>query len=263
MMKTRHNIYCFFILCLCACDQGNYYGGENNTLRYHYTTIAEKAPDCPSNTDNGCTIIKFSYPVFKGQEKLNDTIVSKLAKMFPVFNNSRTDFHEIAKSFFVRYKNYLAVDPQKPAFYPLNEYAKVAKQDPGLVTIETGGYLLATYKPLSNISFINWDTQSNKIIGLNDLFKPGFQDLLNKAAEGIFRKNLNLTDTEPLDKKYTFKGGKFALNKNFLVTPFGIRFLFNEGEIQPRSGGFTIIMVPYSNIKSILKSQTVVTQYIR
>jgi hypothetical protein len=262
-MKLRYLSICLFVLIIGACGSEDYHGGENNTLQYSYTTVKEKAPTCPANTDNGCSIIKFLYPVFKDEASLNDTVTHKLAVMFPVFNNTRTNFHDIAKSFFVRYKSFLTVDPQKPALYPLSEYAKVVKQENGLTTIETGGYLLAMAHPVSNISFINWDTKTHKKIVLDDLLKPGYKDSLNRVAEVIFRKNEGLTNEASLAPKYNFKGNKFTLNNNFIITPVGLRFLFNEGEIKAREEGFVIIVIPYATIQSSLKPQTVVAQYYR
>ena len=55
----------------------------------------------------------------------------------------------------------------------------------------------------------------------------------------------------------------FALNDNFLVTPVGIRFLYNEYEIKSYAEGQTELLIPYNKIKSLLRPQSVVSQYLK
>jgi len=64
-------------------------------------------------------------------------------------------------------------------------------------------------------------------------------------------------------KNHFFKGDKFALNDNYLITPLGIRFLYNPYEIKPYAAGTTDLFIPYDKIKSLLRPNTVITQYIK
>ena len=59
------------------------------------------------------------------------------------------------------------------------------------------------------------------------------------------------------------KDNQFALNNNFLITPLGLRFLYNQYEIKPYSAGQTVLFIPYAKIKSLLLPHTVVSQYIK
>jgi hypothetical protein len=136
------------------------------------------------------------------------------------------------------------------------------RQDSSLTTVETGGYLIKWNYPQSNVSFINWDTKANKKIELPDLFKPGYEDTLKNIAEYIFRKQEKLSDSTSLVKDYLFKGGKFALSSNYLITPYGLRFLYNEGEIKPRNAGFTILFIGYPKIRTLLKPHTVLARFV-
>jgi len=98
---------------------------------------------------------------------------------------------------------------------------------------------------------------------LPDVFAEGYTTKLTAAAEKIFRAQEKLSDTASLANGYMFKDGKFVLNNNFLVTPIGIRFLYNEYEAKPYSDGPTEILIPYTQIKPLLRSNTVISQYIK
>jgi hypothetical protein len=50
---------------------------------------------------------------------------------------------------------------------------------------------------------------------------------------------------------------------NFSVTPIGIKFLYNQYEIKPYAAGITELFIPYAQIKSLLRPNSVVTQFIK
>lgn len=148
--------------------------------------------------------------------------------------------------------------------YNLNIDLSVLRQDSSLTTLLLKGYsYLGGAHGGSLISFINWNTKANKKIALSDIFMDGYQEKLRQVAEQIFRKDEKLSDTASLANDYFFKDSKFALNNNFCITPIGIRFLYNEYEIKPYSAGTTSLFIPYEQIESLLRPNTVVSQYIR
>ncbi|MBS1532040.1 MAG: hypothetical protein JSU01_17195, partial [Bacteroidetes bacterium] len=49
-----------------------------DTLIYTYKNIEEKAPDCGNKPDTACSNAKITYPVFAGQNLINDTITNRL-----------------------------------------------------------------------------------------------------------------------------------------------------------------------------------------
>ena len=258
---------CWVALVISSCQLGETRGGDKpvftDTINYTYKTVKQKAADCNSKTDNGCNIVKFTYPVFNAQPALNDSVFARLASMFSLMGKNDTSFTNAATLFFAGYRGQSSNDPQQPAFCPLNEYAKVVRQDSALTSIETGGYLIRSNMQLSSISFINWNPRTHQKQTLDEIFKPGYQDSLKIIAERIFRSDEKLSDSTSFAKGYLFKDGKFALNNNYLIAPMGLRFLYNEGEIKPRNKGFTILFIPYAKIKPLLKPHTVVTQYMK
>ena len=234
-----------------------------DTLVYIYKNIEERALDCGNKPDTACSSAKITYPVFTTQNALNDTITHQLLAINSISEKPDKDLHQQAKNFI---KAYMADSLRKSnpdMVYTLESSATVLRQDSGLTTIQIDRYLYAGGAHGSTYTgFINWNTKAGKKIGLNDLFVPDYERKLSAIAEKIFRKDEKLTDTSSL-KNYFFKDEKFALNDNFLVTPVGIRFLYNEYEIKPYVDGTTELLIPYAQIKSLLRPNTVVSQYIK
>jgi hypothetical protein len=235
-----------------------------DTLHYKYQEIKERADDCgPVNNKQGCSIADINYPVFESQPALNDTITKKLLRLFD--NDPDKDLQAMAKNFIGDYDEYKKVQKHKPPQpFSLNLNAKVTRQDSNLVTIEVDGSSLSgNVHPVAQTQFINWNAKAQKEITLQDIFQPNTIEPLTHIAEKIFRKQENLKDTASLAGDYFFKGGRFSLNRNFSITPLGIRFFYNQYEIKPYAAGTTDLFIPYSQIKTLLRPNTVVSQYIK
>jgi Deacetylase PdaC/Protein of unknown function (DUF3298) len=237
-----------------------------DTLTYSFKTYKQRATDCGYKPDSSCTIVKINYPEFSGQKTLNDSITGKFNLLFGDNKKPDTSLKQIADSFMGEYLNFRQDRPKSTLFFLLDAHAKVLRQDSSLTTVEVSGYsYTGGAHGTSYTYFINWDTKANKNIGLNNILVAGNNTGLTKTAEPIFRANEKLTDTSSLNNQhdYFFKDGKFSLPDDYLLTPFGIRFLYNIYTIKPYAAGPTELIIPYSQIKSLLKPNTVLAQYIK
>ncbi|WP_324288612.1 RsiV family protein [Pedobacter sp. SL55] len=68
-----------------------------------------------------------------------------------------------------------------------------------------------------------------------------------------------MSATEPLEQKYFFTNGKFALPKSFYVSDKGLVFLYNPYEIKAYAEGVTELVIPFSELSGIAKPQTILT----
>ena len=230
-----------------------------DTLVYTYKTIKERAADCGTKPDTACSEADITYAVFPGHRSLNDSIVSRLLQAYQGDKHDKT-LEMQAKSFV---QGYMTDTSRMTEIYTLETSARVVRQDSSLVTIQIDSYAFAGGGHSNDFTgYLNWNTSEEKTITLSDIFAPGYQEKFRKIAEKIFRSQEKLTDTSSL-QRYFFKDAKFALNNNFLVTPVGIRFLYNEYEIKPFTEGQTELLIPYNKIKSLLRPQIVVSQYLK
>jgi len=218
----------FFVMIACSltsCQWGTSTEDQpaitTDTLQFVYKRIKHK--EAGSQAD-------ISYPIFKKQPILNDSLDTYLKQQKTADN--------------------------------YNLHAVVLRQDSSLTIIEINEVLAGSGSSGKNTltHFINWNTKKSQSIRLSDILIDQYPDQLNKIAEAIFRKNENLNETVSLNG-YNFKSSQFSLNNNFLITPIGLKFLFNSGEAKPASYGQVILFVPYSQILQLLRPNTVVDQY--
>ncbi|MVN93117.1 DUF3298 and DUF4163 domain-containing protein [Mucilaginibacter aquatilis] len=232
-----------------------------DTLTYQFKTINAKADDCAGKPDSACTTIKFRYPAFDNQPLLNDTVVTGLSTLLDR-QKGIAGLQRLSWQFLQDYKDFKKQNPKSPAFFELNSKVDVIRQDSSLLNLEYNGYqFTGGAHGMTIVRYLNWDVAGKKKILLSDIFRPGYEDELNKIAEQIFRKQENLSETASLANNYFFKDAKFSLNQNFLITPVGITFLYNQYEIKPYAAGRTTLEIPYEKIKTLLKQGTVTARY--
>lgn len=234
-----------------------------DTLKYQYQTFKQRADDCGNKPDSSCTVVTIKYPVFKNEGALNDSVRLRLAKRFPQ-EKADTSWKNNTAKFMDAYKADVKTNSRKGMFYTLDGEAAVVRQDSGLTTIQIDSYAFSGgAHGMDFTDFINWDTQSHKNLTLSDVLVDNYLPRLNQIAEKIFRQQEKLSDTASLARDYFFKDARFSVNNNFLITPVGIRFLYNVYEIKPYAAGQTDLLVPYTQIKKLLKPNTVIAQYLR
>jgi hypothetical protein len=261
--------FLFLLICLvtlvAACSWGNSPKSKpaitKDTLLYQYKTFKQRASDCGTKPDSGCTVVQFKYPVFKGDAALNDTIRHRAAALFDVYKATDTSFKQFANRFMKAYQQENA-GLNKKWLYTLQTSVVVARQDSAMITLQFSGYSFRGGAHGSSlITFTNWDTKAHKDIQLKDILVDNYQPKLDSMGERIFRAEEKISDTEPLKTNYFFAKDKFALNNNFMITPMGLRFIYNEYEIKPYAAGKTELFIPYAQIESLLRPATVVSQF--
>ena len=260
-MKIKYLLVVFIALGISSCRWGGFQKQLKDTISYHYKTLKEFVTNCDSKLDSNCVAETFSYPIFKDQKMLNYSIIRKLTFLITFGDTSDSTLKKTTKIFLIDFKDFKQ-NPKYSVYYRSNIYTKILRQDSSLITLQIICKSHANGEQIANYNnFINWNTKADKSIVLNDILINGYQEKLRQLAEKIFRKEEKLGDTVMLPfPKYMLKGGHFSLNDNFSITPKGIRFFYNEYEIKQSS---TDIFIPYKQIKSLLRRNTVVTQYIK
>lgn len=253
-MKWRSILFSIIAGSLASCQWGSSDQRKpaitTDTLTYSYKTIKRNLPDCKNETDSNCVIAQIKYPLFFSQKKLNDTIAHRLLTQFGITGKQGADLEQLADQFLKAGKD-----------FRLKSNSFVIREDSSVLLLEVSGYrFLGGARGYYLASFINWNTRAQREITLNDILKDGYAQDLNSMAEKIFRKQESLAENAPLTG-YLFENGKFSLSNNFLITPIGLRFLYNQYQIKPYPAAETNLLIPYSQIASLLRPNTVVTQY--
>jgi len=269
-MKLRYLLFLFVVLLMNACNWGKPNNSPNginkDTLAYTYQTVKQRASDCGNKPDSGCTVAIVKFPSFSNKGLLNDSVRNRLFNLFWVDSTveADTDLQKYAREFVSVYDQNKNDPSVKGKIFTINSGAKILRQDSSLTTLEIGGYMFQGGAHGATVTeFLNWDTKANKSLALSDILVKDYKDKLNAVADTIFRHDEKLSMDASLAQDYFFKDNQFALNNNFLITPLGLRFLYNQYEIKPYSAGQTVLFIPYAKIKSLLLPHTVVSQYIK
>lgn len=105
---------------------------------------------------------------------------------------------------------------------------------------------------MSENCFINYNIPSNKILSVNDLFKPGFENSLNE----LIRQHI---EYEYEDKIYADEDiDSIEYTDNFHITPSGVEFVYNPYLIGPWSSGTISIEISLNELEDadILNPET-------
>jgi hypothetical protein len=236
---------------------------SKDTLAYTYNGEDSRTDSCKNA--GGCSYTAVYYPVFNKDSLLNDTIKQIiLNNLNPYMGGESRDSKDFEKTIKDVVGVYSSVDStseqQQPMTYELN--ISVLTQGSSLIVIDVKQEMSGGAHPNSSEEYFNWDTKTDRVISIDDLLVNDYDPKFTAIAEKIFRKDEKLGKNEPLND-YNFENGEFALNDNFRITPLGIDFFYNTYEIKSYAGGTTDLLIPYSQIKSLLRPNTVVSQYIK
>ena len=100
----------------------------------------------------------------------------------------------------------------------------------------------------------NIDLKTGKLIQLEEIFKKGTKNQLNKIAEKLF---INENGFENWD----FERGQFELNDDFVIEKDGLLYTYDAYEIGPYAAGDPSVFIPYSKIKKLLKRDSVLKEF--
>lgn len=106
----------------------------------------------------------------------------------------------------------------------------------------------------SSRHFINIRPESGADVTLTSLLKSGYEEPLTRLGEKIFRDSHNLSPTASLlENSFEFPDDKFQLPSNYGFAKDGIVFYYNSYEIGPYSSGPTELIIPYTNLKQLMR----------
>ena len=227
-----------------------------DTLTYIYDSVKVYSKNIVK-VDTAKAVVK--YPVFKSKE-LNDYIERQVFNYFGE-EEKVTGYQNIASSFIKGYDDFYAENKSTSESWFLLINIKVLTQQPTYISLQyTHSDYAGGAHANTNISYLNFNPKTNQPITLDSLIDVNQKSKLISIAEAIFRRDEHLTATEPLTDKYFFDKGKFSLPLSFFVGKEGLVFLYNPYEIKPFAAGITKLTIPFSQLKGIAKSNTILSK---
>lgn len=257
-----------FVLFFLSCSSDTNNSKENKIIKLNYKiTALEKSFGQSDTLNSPKAYIKIQYPVFSGDEETANVINGKIVEIIKSNlneNEKNLDFRQIMDNFINSYHNAIKEFPE------LNGWVNERVVDVYYDSLNILGLSFSNYSfeggahPNSSIFYYNFNLLNRQQINLKDIFIPGYETELERIAEAVFRKALQLpSDADLTQEGYFFENGKFKLNNNFLITENGIKFLFNTYEIAPYVFGETEVFIDYSQLKAILNPKSFISNFIK
>jgi hypothetical protein len=227
---------------------------------FHETkTFEKKIGDC-SDPYKDCVLVTLRYPDINGSApRASKDSVNAFVRAFTLKSFSGeemlTNPNKLADEFIGNYESVKKDFPDYTTGWFLERSVEVIHNTPevlSLVSTETS-YTGGAH-PNSHSTYTSFDMALCEQIGLGDILTEGYEQKLNRVAEKRFREIKQLEPNQSLaDAGFWFDDDNFALNDNFAICCDGLVFYFNAYEITSYAGGPTRLVIPYEDIKDIIR----------
>ncbi len=216
--------------------------------------------NCETDTSRTCTTVAFLYQTVadttrtEAVEKINKEVEATIMEILGYDSMQIQSLAGVADTFIDDYRNLANSFPD--AFgWQLNVSGEVLRNDSAFVVIriQTEAYTGGAHGNY-NLEFLNFDPITGDKITLDDIFKPGYEETLNKISLDTFREIRDLgPNDDPASSGFSFEGDRYFNPDNFAVLKDEILFYFNHYEIAPYSAGPTTIDIPLVELAEILR----------
>jgi hypothetical protein len=230
-----------------------------DSLSFEIKNFKKTYKDC-KDSDEKCSYLKVSYPVFAGSNSAEINKVIDAYLVDSVFNNegkgSNKNLDGLAATFFADYESVMKdASPDFPIVYALDVNSSVVYNKPAALSVSIDFYInTGGAHPNSYARYFVFNPKTGKHLKLNDIFITGFEDKLNKLIDKKYRALRNLKDTDRLDGEKGYLFDNFIkFNDNFILTKGGINFYYNNYEIAAYAVGPTELNFTYKELEEILK----------
>jgi len=236
-----------------------------NELKYELINFESQSEGCDGLTEENCAKIKIEFPqiVQFEDEVVKDKINNSIKSVFSMSeypDQEAIDFNAEMEEFINDYESFISEFPESFQSWFIEKAGVVKLNRANIFSIDyldysyTGGAHANTF-----VAFINYNLSDGEEITLDEIISPAKQAELTKIGEEEFRKLKELTQEADLGQAgFWFENNEFYLNDNFLITDSSLVFYYNNYEITAYAFGPTELIIPYSNIKSLVDDNSLI-----
>lgn len=225
-------------------------------VTYEMQTFS-KSSECKDSAN--CVTYNVTFPVFGNLDSATQRLIQSKIDAHVSMGNPEAQgwsMERIANEFVKEYEGFYKESPELTAgawYYKADIKVETALDT--LISLSVHDeYFTGGAHGGSGTYFVNVNPRQKRYFTLDDLLKPGYNDVLTQEGEKLFRQQRQLADTATyMDSGFEFPDNIFQLNDNYGFTSTGITFVFNNYEIAPYAAGPTTIEIPYEKLKDWLK----------
>jgi hypothetical protein len=251
------------LLMIFGCGEADH---EKAKIKFGMVKYEKQSEVCDST---GCAKIILEYPEIKSsfnkavKDSLDNYILNTLLDNYSQQTGQNT-LDEMSKIFLMDYDDTRNDFPDYFIPWEISNTISAIFNANSIVSFQSEFYhFTGGAHGNSGVYFANFNSQDGKRLALSDLLISDYEKELNNAAERIFRKDKELGQAESLEEAgYWFVDNKFYVNENFGIKDEGLVFFFNSYEIAPYAMGPTEILVPYAELKNLIKEEGLLKKII-
>ncbi|HLA12110.1 MAG TPA: DUF3298 and DUF4163 domain-containing protein [Pyrinomonadaceae bacterium] len=144
----------------------------------------------------------------------------------------------------------------------------IARDDLISVEFDIGGYYAGAAHPNSYTEVLNFDLKNGKALRLADLFKPGakYLQLVSTYSINDLKAQAKSKGPDSMLSDDTIRSGAGPDPKNFkswTITPKGLSLTFDAYQVAPYAAGPQNVLIPYSALKDIIRSDGPLAGFVK
>ncbi len=272
MHKSKYIFLTFLILLLTSCSKKKKElktVSQIDSLNYKIVKFEKEDGNC-SQFQKSCVTVKISYPFFLsdkfnfGADSANNYIHKEMFASISKGKNV-TNLNDLTNIIIKERNNLIKKFSNYNIPWELIRNVKVIFNKNNILTLRIFkfSFLGGAHPDTYNI-FYNLNISTGKKILLTELINLNSMKSLTKIAEKIFRKLKHIVPNAKLNNfHFWFKNDEFTLPNNFAITKTGLLFYYNPYEIAPYSEGPTNLLVPYSQIDSLINKKGLLAFFMK
>lgn len=101
---------------------------------------------------------------------------------------------------------------------------------------------------------LNFEPKTGRMLNLSDIFVDGYEMELTRVLLQALKEKTGTRSMSQLREKGFLRSLDMYPSENFILDDETITFIYNPSEIAPYSEGSTELIIPYTNLKSIIKN---------
>lgn len=223
--------------------------------------------NCPmDNTKKQpCLHLEFKYPLFQGHDTalvqaLHTYTQNYLLSDLYEEKGRYTNFDQVLRLLTAEREELVKETKGYTIPWDLSRTVQVVSQTSDIISLAAKEYrFLGGAHPTHYTQQATFSRQLKRQLKWADIVIQGKMDALHKVGEVLFRKQRELSETESLaEAGFDFANDRFVLNDNWLMDEQGIRCYYNLYEITAYVMGPTEILIPYTQLKGMIKPEWLV-----
>lgn len=218
-------------------------------------TFEKQLPGCGAKPVHNCASVQFIYPeITAGPSEGRTEIASAIHDILltPIEKGREpADPGDFASQILEHYQSWVKQGGNPRLSWIVQRKIDVDYSSPNafsirlLERVEQG-----KAKPAKNTVYFNFRPEDGTLIQLSELIKP----VRMAEFKQIAQKHFNDKDRKvPAGEDHKAPGQEFSLPKNYAIEKDGLRFRYEEDQVDPHSIRTPEFVVPYSEIRDLLQ----------